>query len=312
MLYQKLLPLLLAQADPSTNGTADAPLEPVSDLVDRSLRLDTTAMIELGVRFGLPALLVLIVLVAAYFIGSFLGRTVSAPVTRKVDPTLGKFAGKLIFWVVMIGALLGVLGKFGVSVASFAAVIAAAGFAIGLAFQGTLSNFAAGIMLLVFRPFKVGDAINAAGITAKVAEIDLFYTIFDTFDNRRIIVPNSDVFAGTIENITYHPVRRAEVSVGVEYSCDLNEARAALNRAAESVEGVQQGEGRGHQVLVMEFGASSIDWVVRAWFTKEDFWPNREKLIHAIKRELDASGIGIPFPQMDVHLDGGVRQADEQ
>jgi small conductance mechanosensitive channel len=301
---------LLAQTDPpepgstgeqtSSTGTFDG----VGALLQQALAGDTHALIELAVKVGLPAVLVLVVLIAAYFVGRFLGRAVSKPVTKKVDPTLGKFFGKVVFWVVMIGGLLGVLGKFGVSVASFAAVIAAAGFAIGLAFQGTLSNFAAGIMLLVFRPFKVGDAVNAAGITAKVAEIDLFFTIFDTFDNRRIIVPNADVSSGTIENITFHPVRRAEVKVGVSYDCNLDEAREALNKAAESVEGVQRGEGQGHQVMVMEFGGSSIDWVVRAWFTKDDFWVDREKLIHAIKRELDAAGIGIPFPQMDVHLDG--------
>ena len=113
---------------------------------------------------------------------------------KSVDPTIGSFFGKLVFYAIMVSTLLGVLGKMGISVAGFAAVLAALGFAIGLAFQGTLSNFAAGLMLLMFRPFKVGDVVGAAGITAKVAEIDLFTTKFDTFDNRRIIVPNGDIF----------------------------------------------------------------------------------------------------------------------
>ena len=284
------------------DGLGDTAHE-VKGLLSGAVRGDWESIVALAVQYLLPAIGLLLVLVAAYFVARFLSRLVSGPVSRRVDATLGRFLGKLVFNLVMIGAILGVLGSVGVNVAAFAAILAAAGFAIGLAFQGTLSNFASGIMLLVFRPFKVGDAINAAGITAKVAEIDLFFTIFDTFDNRRIIVPNADVFSGTIENITHHPVRRAEIKVGVDYGCDLDEARAALNRAAESVPGVQQGEGRGHQVMVMEFGGSSIDWVVRAWFTREDFWTDREQLIHAIKRELDAAGIGIPFPQMDVHLD---------
>ena len=293
----------VGETDPSVIGGLGETASEVKGLISGAVRGDWDALLALAVEYLLPALGLLLVLVVAYFVARFLSRLVSGPVSRRVDATLGRFLGKLIFNLVMIGAVLGVLGSVGVNVAAFAAVLAAAGFAIGLAFQGTLSNFAAGIMLLVFRPFKVGDAINAAGITAKVAEIDLFFTIFDTFDNRRIIVPNADVFSGTIENITHHPARRAEVKIGVAYSCDLDAAREALNRAAESVEGVQRGEGQGHQVMVMEFGGSSIDWVVRAWFTKEDFWTHREQLIHAIKRELDAAGIGIPFPQMDVHLD---------
>ena len=133
----------------------------------------------------------------------------------------------------------------GIGVASSAAVIAAAGFAIGLAFQGTLSNFSAGVMLLTFRPFKVGQVVNAAGVTGTVDEIELFNTTIDTFDNRRFIVPNSSLFANTIENISFHSERRADVNVGVDYSADIDRTREVLTAAAESVEGVIEGEGRG-------------------------------------------------------------------
>lgn len=300
-----------AGIDETSNTGAEVSIvgREVKGLLGEALQGDVEAIVSLSVSYLLPAVGLLVMLIAAYFVARFVSQMVSGPVSKRVDPTLGRFLGKLIFYLIMIGAVLGVLGGVGVNVAAFAAVLAAAGFAIGLAFQGTLSNFAAGIMLLIFRPFKVGDAINAAGITAKVAEIDLFFTIFDTFDNRRIIVPNSDVFGGTIENITFHPVRRADVNVGVAYDSDLDQARAALNRAAESVEGLQLGEGRGHQVMLKDLGALSIDWVVRAWFTKEDFWTDREKLIQAIKRELDTAAVTIPFPQMDVHLDRGTDTA---
>ena len=157
-----------------------------------------------------------------YFVAKFLSRLASAPVKMKVDETLGKFTGKLVFYVLMIFVFIAVLGRVGVEVTSFAAIMAAAGFAIGLAFQGTLSNFASGVLLLVFRPFKVGDVINAAGITAKVYEIDLFTTTFDTPDNRRIVVPNSSIAGGTIENITFHGQRRLDVAVGVDYSADID------------------------------------------------------------------------------------------
>lgn len=304
------IPTLLAQTDAPTDETLDgaAKLEDTIDqgesLLSQAIGGDVDAGVELLVIYGVPALMMILVLIIAYMVGKFLGRAVSKPVSKKVDPTLGKFAGKLVFYIVMIGALLGVLGKFGVNVASFAAIIAAAGFAVGLAFQGTLSNFAAGIMLLVFRPFQVGDVINAAGITAKVDEIDLFTTTFDTPDNRHIIVPNSKIFGDTIENVTYHPERRVDVAVGCEYSADLDRTREVLGRAVQSVAGRIDGEGRGYQVFLSELGGSSVDWAVRVWFPTADYWAKKEELTRAVKMHLDEAGIGIPFPQMDVHVDG--------
>lgn len=200
--------------------------------------------------------------------------------------------------------VLGVLSYFGIGVSSFAAVLAAAGFAIGLAFQGTLSNFAAGVLLLVFRPFKVGDVINAAGLTAKVFAIDLFTTVFDTFDNRRIVVPNSAITSGTIENITFHREHRIDVNVGVAYSASIQETRDTLTAAAESLkEFLLEGEGRGYQIVLGDLGDSAVQWTVRFWTTADIFWPTKEKLTEAVKTHLDNAGIGIPFPQMDVHLD---------
>ncbi|MEM6458361.1 MAG: mechanosensitive ion channel family protein [Planctomycetota bacterium] len=314
-----LLPLL-AQAEgepspepPTEEGVADglgAAAEEAKSLLGRAIQGDTGAIVELAIQFGVPAALMLLVLIVAYFVGKFLSRAVSAPVAKKVDPTLGKFAGKLVFYIVMIGALLGVLSRFGINIATFAAVIAAAGFAIGLAFQGTLSNFAAGVMLLVFRPFKVGDVINAAGITAKVNEIELFTVTFDTPDNRRIIVPNSAIFGDTIENITHHPERRVDVPVGCDYSADLDKTREVLTAAVESVEGRIDGEGRGFQVYLTGLGDSSVDWALRVWFPAADYWAKREQLVRAVKRHLDEAGIGIPFPQMDVHLDGKVTRGE--
>lgn len=307
------LPLLLAQAEESS-AEGDAPpaaAETISEtagqvksLLGRAIQGDAEAIILLGVQYVLPALGLLLVLIVAYFVAKFLARMVSGPVTKKVDPTLGRFFGKLVFYLVMVGALLGVLGSVGVNIAAFAAVLAAMGFAIGLAFQGTLSNFAAGIMLLVFRPFKIGDVITAAGITAKVDEIDLFSTTFNTFDNRRIIVPNSSIFGDTIENATFNPHRRVDVAVGCEYKADIDRSREALTAAVESVEGRIDGEGRGFQVYLVGLGSSSVDWAVRVWFPTPDYWAKKEELTRAVKMHLDQAGIGIPFPQMDIHVDG--------
>ncbi len=222
-----------------------------------------------------------------------------------MDETLGRFAGNVVFYAVMIFAVLGVLGMFGVSVASFAAVLASAGFAIGLAFQGSLSNFAAGVLLLVLRPFKVGDLIEAAGVTATVFEIDLFTTTLDTPDNRRVIVPNSAVLNGNIENSSWHDVRRVEVAVGVAYEADLQQTRQALQAAADSLaDFVVTGEGRGTWILLNELGDSSVNWRVRLWTRSTDYWSVREQLTAAVKQSLDQHGIAIPFPQLDVHWSG--------
>ena len=182
-------------------------------------------------------------------------------------------------------------------------VLAAAGFAIGLAFQGTLSNFAAGVLMLVFRPFKVGDVITAGGVTGKVNEIDLFTTTLDTPDNRRIIVPNSSIAGGTIENVSYHTHRRIEVLVGIEYKADLQATRDALERAVAQLSAKTiQGTGRGSAVVLSDLGDSAVHWKVRMWVATADFFPMTEALTGEVKRQLDAANISIPFPQMDVHL----------
>lgn len=259
--------------------------------------------VELLTKIAFPAGMALVIMIVAYFIAATLSRMASKPVRAKVDETLGRFIGKVVFYVIMLGALLGLLQYFGIGVTSFAAILGAAGFAVGLAFQGSLSNFSAGVMLLVFRPFKVGDVINAAGITAKVYEISLFATVFDTPDNRRIIVPNSMISGGTIENISHHDERRVDITVGVDYSANIDRTREVLLQAAQSVGGNLDGEGRGIQVALTGLGDSSVDWAIRIWFNASDFGPKREQLFRAVKNHLDQAGIGIPYPQMAVHLE---------
>ncbi len=219
-----------------------------------------------------------------------------------VDPTLVKFFSKLAGWLVMIFAVLASLELFGIQSTSFIAVLGATGLAVGLAFQGTLSNFAAGMLLLLFRPFRVGDVVTAGGSTGRVHEIDLFVTKLDTRDNRRLIVPNSKIVGDTIENITHHPVRRVDVKVGTDYGANLKTVRTVLERAASGLAG--RAEDPPPQVFLVELGASSIDWEVRVWCHPDDYFAVREALTEAVKVALDEAGIGIPYPQLDVHLDG--------
>lgn len=255
------------------------------------------------VAYVVPAITALLLLIVGYFIAKFLSRIAGAPIKKRVDETLGRFVSKIIFYGVMTCVLLAVLGSFGIPVTSFAAILGAAGFAVGLAFQGTLSNFAAGVLLLVFRPYKVGDVINAAGVTAKVTDLDLFTTVLNTPDNRRVIVPNSEIAGGTIENVTYHNERRVDVSVGVDYGASIDATRAALTTAAEKVSDLTvQGEGRGFAVVLGDLGDSAVNWTVRAWATGDDFFSLKEGLTQAIKESLEAAEIGIPYPTMDVNV----------
>lgn len=250
-----------------------------------------------------PAITALLLLIVGYMVAKFLSRIAGAPIRKRVDETLGRFVSKIVFYGLMTCVLLAVLGSFGIPVTSFAAILGAAGFAVGLAFQGTLSNFAAGVLLLVFRPFKVGDVVNAAGVTAKVTELDLFTTVLDTFDNRRIIVPNSAIASGTIETITHHSERRVDIGVGVDYAASIDATRQALNEAVESIgDLVVQGDGRGHAVVLLDLGDSSVNWSVRAWSRGDDFGATKEALTQAVKEKLEAANIGIPYPTMDVNL----------
>ena len=250
------------------------------------------------------AALGLAIVFVGYLFAQYLSKVISRPICRRVDETLGKFVGKLIFYCVLGSITAAVLSKLGAPLGGLAAMLAATGFAVGLAFQGTLSNFAAGVLMLVFRPFKVGDVITAGGVTGKVNEIDLFNTTIDTADNRRIIVPNGAISAGTIENVSFHPHRRIEVVVGVDYSADLSETRSALQRAADALKSQTiPGEGRGTAVILAGLGDSAVEWKVRVWVAVSDYWPAQECLLGAVKQNLDSVGISIPFPQMDVHFD---------
>ena len=244
----------------------------------------------------------LVLLVGVWVVAGWVRRATLAGFNKAdFDQTLGKFISSLIRWLILIIGILSVLSIFGVETTSFAGLLAGAGLAIGMAFSGTLGSFAAGVMLLTFRPFSVGQVVNIAGVTGKVDEIGIFTTTLDTPDNRRIIVPNNSIVGAVIENISHHDTRRVDVAVGTDYSADLDRTRSILEQAAKDLPGRLQD--KDVQVVLVELGASSIDWQVRVWAPAADFFPVKEATTRAIKVALDGEGIGIPFPQMDVHLD---------
>ncbi len=264
-------------------------------------RWDQVNWLDLWASVGWPALKVIILIIIVLIASSWIRRLILAGSGRaRLDQTLARFLANMARWTVIVLGALAVLNTFGIETTSFAAAIAAVGFAIGMALSGTLGNFAAGMMLLVFRPFKVGDVVTVAGITAVVDEIDIFTTQLNTFDNRRFIVPNGKIFGDTIENISHHSTRRVDVSVGTDYTADLDQVREILTRVATEVQGRLADQAPA--VALLELGESSINWAVRVWVKSSDFGAVKDRLTRNIKVALDEAGVGIPFPQRDVHL----------
>lgn len=290
--------LLLAQSAGEIEKTARAA---VAKLMSFNLDLSTTEWASVAEYYGMRVAFLFVLLTLAWTLAGWASNLVKTSLRKlKFDETLTLFLAKLTWWGIILLAALACLSKFGVETASFAAVIGATGFAIGLAFQGTLSNFAAGAMLLIFRPYKVGDVVNVAGLMGKVDEIELFTTTIDTSDNRRIIVPNSSIFGAVIENVTHHKKRRVDVEVGVSYAADIDETRRVLTEAANATEGAYTEPEPA--VVLIALGASSVDWSVRVWAPTSEFGNVKQALIRAVKMNLDAAGLEIPFPQMDLHV----------
>jgi small conductance mechanosensitive channel len=259
----------------------------------------TEWLIRLGIEWGGKILAVIVLLVVAWVLGSWARRAIGRLLNRpQVDQTLGRFLGNFARWVILVMAIVLCLGLFGFNITGVAALVGAAGLTIGLALQGSLSNLAAGVMILVLRPFKVGDVIQVAGLTGKVDDIDLFNTKVDTGDNRRLIFPNGQIFGSVMENITHHPWRRCDVVVGTAYAADLTRTRAALLEAGGSLP--QRDGNKPVDVLLQNLGNNAVEWTVRVWVPTPEFMVCKDQLIEAIKNQLDREQIAIPFPQMEV------------
>lgn len=263
--------------------------------------------VELSVAYGLRILGAMLILLVTWFLSGWARRAVQSGLGRtKIDATLTTFAGTITRWAVVILGVLASLNLFGIDTTTFAAVLGGAGIAVGLALQGNLANFAAGVLLLIVRPFKVGDWVEVGGENGIVDEIGLLTTRMDTWDKRRIFIPNNEVFGSAIENRSYHPSRRVDVMVGVTYDTDLRHATEVLTKAMEAVTG--RDESRPVLVRLEGFGASSIDFRIAVWASPLEFFPIQHEIIAVAKEHLDEAGIGIPFPQIDLHLDAKVEE----
>ncbi|MCB9730181.1 MAG: mechanosensitive ion channel [Deltaproteobacteria bacterium] len=263
--------------------------------------MDTEIIISLLATWGIRIFGVLVLLWVAVRLANAAQAAVARALSKsRLDEMLASFFARATRWMVLLVAILAVLSIFGIETTSVAAVLGAASLAVGLAFQGTLASFAAGVMLLVFRPFKLGDLVSTGGVTGVVKAIDLFTTALDTPDNRRFILPNSTVFGATIENMSHHGFRRVDVTVGVAYDADIDRTREVLDSAAAAIPGRRAD--LGHQIFLESLGDSAVVWQVRVWADVAVYWDVWQATTRAAKRALDDAGISIPFPQLDVHL----------
>ena len=243
--------------------------------------------------------------VLIFIVGKWLARRISNLLSKlleknNVDLALVSFLTHLTYYALIVLVLVAVAGRLGINTASFLTVIGAAGLAVGLALKDSLSNFAAGVMIVLFRPFTIGDVVSTAGITAKVEKITIFNTMFCSPDNQLIIVPNNKIISDIITNITAKDTRRIDLTVGISYSDDMAKTKQILMKLAQEDSRVLADPAPA--VAVAELADSSVNLVFRPWVKTDDYWNVRFDLTEKIKNALDEAGISIPFPQQDVHL----------
>lgn len=251
--------------------------------------------------YGLKVIGAILVLIIGRAVAGILRRATRRGLERAdIDETLIPFITGLVYTLAMVFVGVAVLGLFGIPTASFIAVLGAAGLAVGLAMQGTLSNFAAGVMLLIFRPFRVGDLVEVAGTLGVVKEIGIFATQLDTLDHVRVIISNGTVYGDKISNYTANEIRRVDLTVGVSYGDDLEKAKQTILAVVTGHEKVLKDPAP--QVEVVEMADSSVNFVVRPWCATDDYWRVYFDVTQGCKEQLEAAGCSIPFPQQDVHL----------
>jgi small conductance mechanosensitive channel len=251
--------------------------------------------------YGLPVLFAIIILIVGAWAAKVIKGLINRLLTkRNLDPIIVGFVANFAYILLMVFVVLAALGKVGVQTTSFIAVIGAAGLAIGLALQGSLANFAAGFLMILFRPFKKGDYIEAGGTAGIVDQIQVFTTILKTPDNRLVIVPNAKIMGDNITNYSAMDRRRLDLTFGVSYSDDIPKVKSVLKQIAESDERVLKDPAP--QILLGALADSSVNFIMRVWVKSSDYWPFNFETIEKVKIEFDKQGITIPFPQRDIHL----------
>ncbi len=254
-----------------------------------------------GLDFGMKVLIALVI----FFIGRMIARLVTKGLhnmmqSQKVDKILETFVCNLAYWTLMIFVIIAAINQIGVQTTSLIAIMGAAGLAIGLALQGSLANFASGVLIVMFRPYRVGDFVEAAGIAGVVLQVQILTTILKTGDNKQIIVPNGQIMNSIITNFSAHDTRRVEMTVGVSYDDDLDKVRSTIQDLVNADERILKDPEC--LIAVSELADSSVNFTVRPWVNTADYSGVKFDLTEAIKKRFDKEGISFPFPQQDVHI----------
>jgi len=258
-------------------------------------------IMELVIKYGGQLLLaILTLLIGLWVIGKIMKGMKKAFEARDLDASLRTFLISLSGIILKILLIISVITMLGVEMTSFIAILAAAGLAVGMALSGTLQNFAGGVMILIFKPFKVGDYITSQGHSGTVKEIQIFHTILNTPDKKTIILPNGPVSNGSMINFSTEPVRRVDFTFGIGYGDDIDKAKKVIMEVIDKDERIFKDEPP--FIGVMSLGDSSVDLVVRVWANAGDYWGIFFDMQETVKKEFDRQGISIPFPQRDVHL----------
>jgi len=254
-----------------------------------------------GVAFGIKALIALVI----FYVGRIIARMLQSGLHKvlqrqQVDKILETFVCNLAYWMIMLFVIIAAINQVGVQTTSLIAVMGAAGLAVGLALQGSLSNFAAGVLIVIFRPYSVGDWVEAAGISGSVEQVQILTTVLKTGDNKQIIVPNAQIMGSIITNYSANATRRIDMTIGVSYDDDLDKVRTTIRELVDADERIMKDPAC--TIAVSELADSSVNFVVRPWVKTADYSGVKFDLTEAVKKRFDQEGISFPFPQQDVHL----------
>jgi len=268
-------------------------MEKINELLEKSP--------ELIIKYGGQIVMAIIVLIIGLWIVKLIVKSLNKLMEKKgTDASLRPFLSSMASILLKVMVVITVMGMVGIQMTSFIAILGAAGLAVGMALSGTLQNFAGGVMLLIFKPFKAGDFIEAQGFMGTVSEIQIFNTILKTPDNKTIIIPNGGLSTGPMTNFSTEPTRRVDFSFGIGYSDDIDKARSVID-------GLTKADSRIHKdpepfIAVGELADSSVNFTVRVWSEAANYWGIHFDMIENVKKSFDKEGVSIPFPQTDVHL----------
>jgi|TARA_B110000116_G_scaffold231906_1_gene215061 small conductance mechanosensitive channel len=269
------------------------------DQIDWNSMLTSTKTV--AISFGGKLLVALIIFYVGRIVAKMLVKGIHKVMrAQEVDQILETFVCNLAYWMVMVFVIIAAISQIGVQTTSLIAVMGAAGLAIGLALQGSLSNFAAGVLIVVFRPYRMGDFVEVAGISGSVVQVQILSTILKTGDNKQIVVPNAQIMNSIITNYSANNTRRVDMIIGVSYDDNLDKVRDTLRELVNADSRIMQDPEC--LIAVAELADSSVNFFVRPWVASSDYWAVKFDLTESIKKRFDQDGISFPFPQRDVHL----------